>query len=172
VTKDQRDRTGVHALAVSVATAMFAGCVAQSPEPEPAAIATSQLTSLLLGDSVPQACKQNRYCWFRPTTGSEADPSHFPLWGQLGCGPIYNFRNGNQFGHGAICVDSPDNRALLHSSKVLGLMPVLHCLAAPAISPCLELPAGEIFVDLDPIIPSPSPYCPSSCKETQFMEGF
>jgi hypothetical protein len=175
------DGTGVQAarvlaVCVAAAAAAAAGCVAPpaepEPEPEPETIATSQLTSLPPRDGVPQVCTQNRYCSFKPATGSEADTSHYALWGRLGCGPIYNFENGPDFGLGALCVDSAANRAMLHNSSMSGLVPTFGCVEPPTISPCLNLPVGVIFVDLDPKIPEPQPFCPSTCRDTPSMVAF
>ena len=172
--KYQREQTGGHAvvLALAVAAAAIAGC-AEPPSPEPDGEATSKLT-MLPGSpqAVPQVCSQNRYCSFKPATGSDADTSHYPLWGRLGCGAIYNFENGPDFGLGALCVDSPDNRAALHSSHLTGLVPIGGCVQPPLISPCLHLPVGVIFVDFNTQIPEPQPFCPSTCLDTPKVAAF
>ena len=168
--RERTDGWALGALAITVTVAVIAGC-AEPPSPEPLATAASALTSLPGSPGAElQVCLVNRYCSFKPATGSDADTSHYPLWQRLGCGAIHSFEDGPLTGLGALCADSADNRALLHNSALSGLVPVTRCVAPPAISPCLNLPTGVIFVDFDP--GEPQPYCPSSCRETPSMLPF
>ena len=115
--------------------------------------------------AIPQVCTQNEWCQFKLVDGPAADTSTLPLWQPLGCGPVYAFRNGDVFGRGSLCVDSPENRNQLHGAGKRGLVPgECGMPPPPAPSRCLSLPQGMIFVIWSTI--DPLPFCPSTCIDT------
>ena len=119
--------------------------------------------------AVPETCVHEVWCDFSLATPPLADTSSLPLWGPLGCGPVYAFHSGKSNGIGSLCLDTADHRTLLHDNGKEGLAPG-GCSQGPTVTRCLNLPEGMVFViwrkNLFP------PFCPSSCQDIALPMAF
>lgn len=107
--------------------------------------------------TIPPTCTTS--CVERPRCSFQSawDDAGDPLQAQLGCGPVFQYRNGANSGilggTGSFCTDSPANRQVLHDAHKRGYPPG-YC------ETCLGVPAGKVFVFWTEAI---GPSCPSGC---------
>jgi len=101
----------------------------------------------------PGGCVERPHCSF----GYGWEDAGNKLQQQLGCGPVYQYKNGFESGvtggNGSFCPDTVDTRAVLHAQGRRGYGPG-YC------ETCLGVPDGQLFVLWMETI---GPSCPSGC---------
>jgi len=161
MTRNGYERVGVRAragLVLAAAAGLACGC-GGSPPTKPGDTTDPKPDPRT---AVPETCVQNVWCDVRPAEPVFADTSKLPLWGPLGCGPVYSFHNGIGGGTGSLCLDTPEHRTLLHDNHQTGFLPA-GCSPPPKATRCLKLPEGMVFVIWTRM--APPPFCPSTCQD-------
>jgi hypothetical protein len=121
--------------------------------------------------AVPETCVHEAWCDFTLAQPPLADTSTLPLWGPLGCGPVYLFHSGKTNGVGSLCLDTPDHRTSLHDNGKDGFAPAPGgCSQSPKVTRCLKVPEGMVFVIWKTkVLP---PFCPSTCQDISDPSAF